>query len=642
MKNGFIKARGQKCLFLLLAILIISTYSFASNYVIAVRGSTLKNKGWRNVVEKLRTKHQGTIVQYDNRLEEILAQLQAINPRYLCLVMTPQDATRDAVIAINQITRQLDDDPYGDVIWGIVTGYTPGFALKMASVNRMDIRRGLGKTQVNWLRYLDSGAYYSEAVKNHKYEKSSGREIRKVRGPSDTTQQITNAINSGQVDIMWTSGHASERDWEMGWAFRDGKFFTQNGQLKAHDTQGREYYVQSPHPMVYYAPGNCLIGHINNTQDCMVLSWIRAGALQFAGYTRESWYGYMGWGVGDYFFLLKDRFTFAESVYLNNQALLFDLEHKPPGINEQGHLYDRDVFVLYGDPALEVRIVPTAELPLYSQELIFEEIEPNQYRVKFSVRMEKNGKVSRPAAAFLPQKIFSVSGLETNSYKVGTSDNFILMMLNPPDQQELSAGEERHATFIASTAKTETPKVKKEEIVTPSSGPLQDFGFESELADWKVFSTSFQEQILPEWKREYHGKRGVAVLDSCSYPARDARLGGPTMSILARTLSLPPQALTLAIDMAKCPGGGQVSGYSDGYLGLYISGQLVKDWYLKHDVGQEVRWITESVDVSAWAGRTVNLEIRGMPGGTGRNCPECHGTCDTEAVAVARILILGR
>jgi len=514
MKNNDNQSTSRKHLFLALAILFMSTYGFASDYVIAVRSATLDDKGWRNVVEKLKAKHQGAVIQYENRLDEILPQLQAINPRYLCLVMTPQDATRDAVITINQLTRQIDDDPYGDVIWGIVTGYTPGFALKMASVSRMDIRRGLGKTQVNWLRYLDSGAYFSEAVKNHKYEKSSGRELRKVPGPSDTTVQIVNAINSGQVDIMWTSGHASERDWEMGWAFRDGKFFTQNGQLKAHDTTGREYYVQSHHPMVYYAPGNCLIGHINNPQDCMALSWIRAGACQFAGYTRESWYGYMGWGVGDYFFLLKDRFTFAESVYLNNQALLFDLEHKTPGINEQGHLYDRDVFVLYGDPALKVRIVPTAELPLYSQELTFEEIGQGQYRVKFSVRMEKDGKVSRPAAAFFPQKIFSVSGLETNSYKADTSDNFILMMLTPPSQQELSAGEERYVTFIASTEKTETPVEKKEDIKTPSFEPLQEFTFEDELTDWKVYSTSFEEQILPEWKSDYHGKRGVAILDS--------------------------------------------------------------------------------------------------------------------------------
>lgn len=642
MKNNFNTAKGLKRLFLVLAILFISTYGFASNYVIAVRGSTLNNKGWRNVVEKLKAKHQGTVILYDNRLDEILPELKKIDPRYLCFVMTPQDATRDAVISINQFTRQLDGDPYGDVIWGIVTGYTPGFALKMASVNRMDIRRGLGKTQVNWLRYLDSGSYYSEAVKNHKFVKSSGRDIRKVRGPSDTTQQITNAINSGQVDVMWTSGHASEKDWEMGWAFRDGKFFTQNGQLKAHDTSGRDYYVQSPHPMVYYAPGNCLIGHINNPQNCMALSWIRAGACQFAGYTRESWYGYMGWGVGDYFFLLKDRFTYAESVYLNNQSLLFDLEHKTPGIKEEGHLYDRDVFVLYGDPALEVRIVPTDELPLYTQELTFEEIGQNQYRVKFSVRMEKDGKVARPAAAFFPKKISSISSLETNSYKVDTSDNFILMMLNPPSQQELSAGEERYGSFIASTEKTETPMEKKEDIVTPSSGPLQEFTFKDELADWKVFSTSFQEQILPEWKSDYHGKRGVAILDSCSYPARDDRLGGPTMSILARSLSLPPEASTLAIDMAKCPGGGQDSGYCDGYLGVYINGQLVKKWYLKHDVGQEVRWITESVDLSSWSGRTVNLEIRGMPGGTGKNCPECHGTCDNEVVAVCQISIYGQ
>ena len=63
--------------------------------------------------------------------------------------------------------------------------------------------------------------------------------------------------------------------------------------------------------------------------------------------------------------------------------------------------------------------------------------------------MEKKGKVVRPMAAFLPQKVVSIKDLETNSYKVDVSDNFILMMLNNPSKQELSRGETRYATFIA-------------------------------------------------------------------------------------------------------------------------------------------------------------------------------------------------
>jgi len=75
--------------------------------------------------------------------------------------------------------------------------------------------------------------------------------------------------------------------------------------LKARDTSGRNYNINCAHPMIYYAPGNCLIGHIKDPRNCMVLSWIRAGACQFGGYTRESWYGYMGWGVGAAFFPMK-------------------------------------------------------------------------------------------------------------------------------------------------------------------------------------------------------------------------------------------------------------------------------------------------------------------------------------------------
>jgi hypothetical protein len=610
----------------------------AQPYAVVIRQSTYRNPGWRKVAKRLSEKHQGMVFTYERDHDEVLDNLHKFQPRYIAFVMPADEASRDTVTHIHQMTRKIDQDPYGDAIWGIVTAYAPEQALAMASVPRLEVRQGLGKTQMRWLTQLQLGAYYSEAVKNHKYVKQPGKAAQRVRGPDDTTREIVNALNSGQVDIMWTSGHASERDWQMGWAFPDGVFYSDAGFLKARDTNGRVYEINCGRPLIYYGPGNCLIGHINNPRNSMALSWIRAGACQFAGYTRESWYGYMGWGVGDYFFDHPGRFTFAESVFLNNQSLLFDLNNQIPGINPEGHGYDRDAFVLYGDPALDARIVNFSQPPLYHQQLKYQKVGTGQYLVEFTVCMQKTVEINRPAAVFLPFHLSSYSRLDSNSFKVTITDDFVLMMLNAPSNRELQQGEERFARFIAEgEAKIDDPG----RLPHGNSKPdlPYEFNFEKGLKDWRLSSTA-PEEIMPEWKDNYQGRSGVVILNSCSYPARDRRLGGATTTSISRQVWLPPEAETIRLQIAKCPGGGQHSGYCDGFLALYLDGHLVKQWYLRAAAGKPIEWRQVEVNISDYAGPSRKLDLISRPGGSGKNCSSCTGRCDHEAVAVSGLTIV--
>lgn len=88
------------------------------------------------------------------------------------------------------------------------------------------------------------------------------------------------------------------------------------------------------------------------------------------------------------------------------------------------------------------------------------------------------------------------------------------MMVNEPSKQELQAGEERYAFFIALTPGEKIPHEKKEIPEIQPTYILQKFPFEHELSDWKTSSTTFVEEILPLWKSEYHGRRTVAVMKS--------------------------------------------------------------------------------------------------------------------------------
>lgn len=46
-------------------------------------------------------------------------------PRFMAVVARPEEIDRVLVNDLHRLSRRLDDDPYGDCIWGIVTGYTP-------------------------------------------------------------------------------------------------------------------------------------------------------------------------------------------------------------------------------------------------------------------------------------------------------------------------------------------------------------------------------------------------------------------------------------------------------------------------------------------------------------------------------------
>lgn len=146
--------------------------------------------------------------------------------------------------------------------------------------------------------------------------------------PVDTTRRLVEHLNRGEVDLFITSGHATERDWQIGYSYRNGRFISRGGRLFGVDTAGREFEIVSPNPKVYLPVGNCLIGHIDGP-DAMALAWLHAGgARQMIGYIVPTWFGYMGWGLLDYFVQQPGRFTLAEAFFANQQALLWELPWK--------------------------------------------------------------------------------------------------------------------------------------------------------------------------------------------------------------------------------------------------------------------------------------------------------------------------
>ncbi|MCX7704010.1 MAG: hypothetical protein N2234_07955, partial [Planctomycetota bacterium] len=311
-------------------------------YAVVVKDEVQRDENWSKVVNALKEKHNARVFTYGNNVSEAREKLAKYFPQYICFVTKPLDANRKFVNDVHRLTRQLDDDPYGDSIWAILTGYDSEDALRIAKHKEpLRVKYGLGAT-LAWIERVKEGIAYFEGMNEkgrYMLKKQNSEEVEDRRdGPTDSCKSMVDLLNKNKVDAMWTSGHATEEEWLIYFPQSRSKFFSSQGRLYGQDASGAKYEIKSTNPKIYIGVGNCLIGHISD-MDCMALAWIHSGgAYQFMGYTVPTGYGYMGWRTGDYFFCHSGKFSLAESFYITNQALLFNIEKGlAKGRDLQGH-----------------------------------------------------------------------------------------------------------------------------------------------------------------------------------------------------------------------------------------------------------------------------------------------------------------
>jgi len=456
--------RSAWCSLAVITALVVSASAadeaLPAGYAVVVSKATAADATWKVVVEALVKKHEADVVQYDAAVGEALPALKRLFPRYVCVVATPAETTRKLVGEVHRLLRALDDDPYADAIWGILTGYDAQCALRIARHSEpLVVRRVASGTEVA-LEMCEEGVWYCELVKKRVVRKRQGGEPVEEKGPDDTTKALVDALNDYRAQLFITSGHATERDWQIGYRYRNGQFRSAAGKLFGLDTQGRRHPIDAPEPKVYLPVGNCLMGHIDGP-DAMALAWMNsAGVNQMIGYTQPTWYGYAGWGCLDYFLEQPGRFTLAEAFYVNHQALIHRLEtYFPdligrrggappgrggaPGISPQaraaglsvhdarGLLFDRDVVAFYGDPAWEVRM---ADGPQNFRQTLTENdgcftllVEPLAGDDSFKpVSTNGSQRGGRPIVAFLPRRVGTTELIEGADLGAVVTDRFVL------------------------------------------------------------------------------------------------------------------------------------------------------------------------------------------------------------------------
>ena len=410
---------------------LVATSVFAeSTYRVVIAERHYEIPEWKSVADTLAQKHDGEVLKFEQRVDEVLPALQQSHPRYTCFVSPYPQVTREFVAQVHQLTRALDSDPYTDTLWGILTGYDAENALQIAKTSEPLTVKKVGSGTEFAMEMVEEGVWYDELVEGKKVQKQAGGDPKQSIVASDTTRPLVDLLNDYEADLFITSGHATERNWQIGYTYKNGYFISKAGQLIGRDTAKIEHLVASANPKVYLPIGNCLMGNIKG-DDSMALAWMNsAGVHQMIGYTVETWFGYGGWGCLDYFVEQPGRYTFAETFFVNHQALLHKLDTNP----SRGLQYDRDVVVLYGDPAWECRMKdrPKAwDQSLVETDGVYEfTLTPNRGAKTFEP-INSNGaqRGGRPIVQLFPHRLTDVEILQDNGLQPLITDDFLLIPL---------------------------------------------------------------------------------------------------------------------------------------------------------------------------------------------------------------------
>jgi hypothetical protein len=363
-------------------------------YAVVIRNAAYTDAGWKAVADTLVKKHGTTLgaqlFTWQNSVTEVQTALSTFKPDYIGFVCRPvADVDSIFIHTASDLARALDGDPYTDAIWGIVTGYTSADAMR-AIHDSVIVKTTLSAyltamtnpTPANppqrW--YYQSIATYEPwqdftppwnidqlvynlpdgTVKTMKNDSANIATDRIV-----TFSQWLNAKSidvkipgggeiTGPVDLFTTSGHGNVNVWQAHYPVpaSEGYLVSQGGQLYGSPYQGSAIPITCQTPKVYLATGNCLIGNPNGTGN-MPYAWFHTGrCVQMFGYIIETNYEYLGWGQWFRFSEFPGVYNVAESWFITNNSMMFDLINKTAGIYDQAIMTQfLDNTVVYGDPA---------------------------------------------------------------------------------------------------------------------------------------------------------------------------------------------------------------------------------------------------------------------------------------------------
>lgn len=419
---------------------------------------------WGEVVQCLERKHEGKTFTYEQSPEDIREEVGAYQPRYVCFVCPPTEHFPNFAVVANQFCRTLDDDPYVDAIWGIITGFDEQHALELAAAEPVVIKRAFTKTLGTWLNWVQEGDYVTEWTRDRGQlgAKKPGEDFSVLTGgptnDADDAKYVFGLLAEDKHDLIIGSGHGGHHDWMLMYPRGSGYLTAKEGRLTV-TAPGVELPLSGSRPKVYWAVGNCLTGVVNTDRNSFrnsyALAWMNNGVKQYIGAVQSTWYE-LNWNMADWFLKQQGRWTFAESLFLLRQWSHYLLtENVVTGRDREGTEFTDGIFVLYGDPALDARVARDREPALTERLDIQETAETGVVRMTYTVKVNFVGEGNKRTAEkydgwrifcyLLPYPVTDVQVEESDFSKVVCPGETIIWDAGTG----LQVGDERSVTFTA-------------------------------------------------------------------------------------------------------------------------------------------------------------------------------------------------
>ncbi|MBK7733122.1 MAG: T9SS type A sorting domain-containing protein [Bacteroidales bacterium] len=466
----------------LLSVFIFCNTSFSQpeplpdlRYAIVIKQGTWNITRWKQVCDTLSSSYKGRLFTWVTSLSEVKDAVISYRPTHICFVCDMSTALPSFISGtLHPFTRSLDDDPYTDVIWSVLTGY-PEDAYRIAADTVTHLTRTLlSGTVSSDLEYYTQGLSTHEATSGLFYVKHPDSILVRsyTSAPTDRTSWLVSMINSGidsldnaPVDIFITSGHGSYNLWQLHYPAKspEGLFRSGSHVLTGASAAGTYHPISSANPKIYFGLGNCNIGQILN-DGCMAPAWMnKGGAFAYTGYViDETANSYQHGGTRAYYYRMSRENTWSESWFLSNIALQFDLLNNTPGVSP----VDLNGSAFYGDPGKIFKMSHEGQYrqPLVTNELIITH-GPLKDTVKYRVTMNDDGEPgtngkwgNRHPAMILPFTATGIDILSTDAITAVVQENFVLLYIWYKGLDPLKKGDTREVVFTCNRLTTGTGK----------------------------------------------------------------------------------------------------------------------------------------------------------------------------------------
>ncbi len=391
-------------------------------YTVILTQATAALPEWKKVADTLVAKYPGAKLRVipEFTLEHCEKALQETQARYAAYVARPEETGRIATNVFHRAARRVDADPWGDCMWGVVTGNSAIDAQRIADARQpLIIKRMLGTTNVHYAPFEHSFCITdwtgSPILEQSGYQEPQSRLIdpESTEGKAGMQSVFGKEMSTQKPQLLITASHATQFNLEMpfgkGLIFpSDNRFYllpeaqlpyfktvlesALQGNTQALATLAKEEALTGIEPdgitRVWIAAGNCLFGDTHGSKDSMAITALSGYTCnQVVGYTVPTWFGEGGWGTLSLFLGNTTGTSLAEAWFLNNQFILLktmeidkklleaefndervsyqlqiSINHsgaalRPDNVRQAvGLVHDRDTVAFYGDPAWSASI----------------------------------------------------------------------------------------------------------------------------------------------------------------------------------------------------------------------------------------------------------------------------------------------